>query len=149
MPHFTLQISPAGPVVKALLTVSQARRAALSAAGLPVPANQSITALVDTGASCTSVDPSIIAALALQPTGIASVITPSTGAIPHQTSQYDVGLAIPGATARDAALFFPTIAVIGAQLLQAQGFHALIGRDILDRCVLVYNGVTKLFTLAY
>jgi predicted aspartyl protease len=135
--------------VNALLGVSQARRDALTAANQSVPQAQPITALIDTGASCTSVDPSVIAALNLQPTGSASVITPSTGPTPHQTSQYDVALAIPGSTTQDAALIFPTIAVISAKLLQSQGFHALIGRDILNRCLLTYNGTTKLFTLAY
>jgi hypothetical protein len=39
--------------------------------------------------------------------------------------------------------------VITARLLQAPGFHALVGRDILDRCLFVYNGSMRLFTLAY
>src|ERR1700730_16791257 len=122
-------MGPSGPIVTAFLAVSQARRAALTPAGQPIPANQQITALVDTGASCTSVDPSVIEALNLQPTGTASVITPSTGTTPHQTDPYDVALIIP-APISQAPLVFPTIAVISSQLLQAQGFHALIGRDI-------------------
>jgi hypothetical protein len=39
--------------------------------------------------------------------------------------------------------------VIAADLLQAQGIHALIGRDILMQCVLHYNGTTGTFTLAF
>ena len=136
-------------MVTALFAVSEARRAALAAAGQPVPQPQRTTALIDTGASCTSVDPSVIIALNLQPTGSVSLITPSTGQTPHQTSEYDIALAIPGASPQDPFLVFPTIAVISAELLQAQGFHALIGRDILNRCVLIYNGTIGFFTLAY
>ncbi len=136
-------------MLTAYLGVSQARRAALIAANQPIPLLQQITSLIDTGASCTSVDPSVIAALNLQPTGSASVLTPSTGMTPHQTSQYDVALMIPGPNAQAAPLIFQTVAVISAQLLQAQGFHALIGRDILNRCLPEYNGTLGVFTLAY
>jgi hypothetical protein len=38
--------------------------------------------------------------------------------------------------------------VISSELLAAQGIHALIGRDILSRCVLMYNGAA-FFTIAY
>jgi hypothetical protein len=66
-----------------VLGVSKPRRDALVAAGQTVPPTQRITALLDTGASCTTVDPSVITALNLQPTGIASVITPTTGTVPR------------------------------------------------------------------
>lgn len=46
-------------------------------------------------------------------------------------------------------LIFQTIPVIAADLLEAQGFHALIGRDILSRCLFSYNGEVGIFTLAY
>jgi aspartyl protease len=120
---------------------------ALVAAQQPIPPAQPIDALVDTGADCTTVDPSVVRALNLQPTGSVSIITPSTGSTPYQTDEYDVGLYLPGPTA--PALVFPTIPVITAHLWHAQGFHALIGRDILDRCLFVYNGDMQLFTLAY
>jgi len=150
LPHFTLQIGPDGPIVNALLEVSQARRDALIAANQQAPALQRITALIDTGASCTSVDPSVIGTLNLQPTGSVSVFTPSTGATPHHTNQYDVLLMIPGPTpAHSDALIFRTIGVIELPLLQAQGFHALIGRDILNRCLFIYNGSMGFFTLGY
>ena len=43
---------------------------------------------------------------------------------------------------------FPTIAVTNSDL-SIQGLQALIGRDILDRCILIYNGTQEFFTLAY
>jgi hypothetical protein len=30
-----------------------------------------------------------------------------------------------------------------------QGFHALLGRDILQQCQVTYNGLAGFFTLAY
>ncbi len=147
MAHFTLQSSPNGPILNALVAVSQARATALTAAGREVPNAVPVFALVDTGASCTCVDPSVLENLRLTPTGNVSVNTPSTGATPHSADQYDVALIIPAANG--PALVFQTIPVVSSDLFQAQGFHALIGRDILNRCVLVYNGNMGQFTLAF
>jgi hypothetical protein len=46
-------------------------------------------------------------------------------------------------------LIFPTVAIVASELLGAQGFHALIGRNILSQCLFHYNGAMGLFTLAY
>lgn len=147
MPHFTLQVGPNGPIVNAFVAVSQGRTAALTAAGQPIPKPAPIFALVDTGASCTCVDPSVLHGLKLTPTGSISVNTPSTGSTPHETYQYDVALVIPAPSG--PPLVFQTIPVVAADLLEAQGFHALIGRDILSRCFFSYNGEVGIFTLAY
>lgn len=149
MPHFTLQIGSSGPIVTAYVVVSKARAAALLAASQPVPAPQRILALIDTGASCTCIEPAVVQALGLTPTGSIPIHTPSTAGTPHVAQQYDVGLVIPGAEAADPELFFDTVPVTGTELLDGQGFHALIGRDILSRCFFVYNGTRGFFTLAY
>lgn len=133
----------------AYISVSAARRDALIAAGQPVPDPERITALIDTGASGTCVDPSILQALALTPTGVATVNTPSTGSKPHIADQYDVLLVVPGALQTHEPLVIPNMPVISAELLVAQGFHALIGRDVLSMCLLEYNGPTRSFSLAY
>lgn len=135
-------------MVNAMLAVSDARRQALVAAGQPVPPFVPIRALLDTGASVTCVDPTVIAALGLSVTGTAQMITPSTGATPHTAPQYDASLAIPAAV-NQPALIFPTIAIVASELLGAQGFHALIGRNVLSQCLFHYNGAMGLFTLAY
>jgi hypothetical protein len=132
----------------AFLTVSEARRDALLQASLPVPDAVRVSALVDTGASCTCVDPSFMAKLGLTPTGSVPVNTPSTGGTPHVAHQYDAGLIVPGALQDHTPLIFPTIAIVSAELL-VQGIDALIGRDILSNCVLNYNGTAGYFTLAY
>ena len=146
MPHFTLQVGPNGPLVNAFVAVSQARTAALTAVGEEIPKPAPVHSLVDTGASCSCVDPSVLEGLKLTPTGSISVNTPSTGATPHETYQYDVALVVPAPGG--PPLIFQTIPVIAADLLP-QGFQALIGRDILSRCFFAYNGDAGIFTLAY
>lgn len=147
MPHFTLQVGPSGPILQAFVTASQPRVAALQAAGQAAPPPVLIRALVDTGANCTCVDPSVLSTLSLTPTGKAKVNTPTTGATPIETDQYDIGLLIPSPTG--PPLVLPTIPAVASELLIAQGFHALIGRDILVRCFFVYNGAVQTFTLAF
>lgn len=150
MPHFTLQVTPGGgPILNGYIGVSQAKRGALLAANQAIPNLVQIRGLVDAGASGTCVDPSVLTALGLIPTGSVTVNTPSTGAQPHTADQYDVSLMIPGAIPTHAALIINNLPVMCAELLVAQGFHALIGRDILAHCLFAYNGTTNLFTLAY
>lgn len=149
MPYFTRQVAPNGSLLLiAYIGVSQARHNALTQAGQPVPGVVQVQAMVDTGASCCCVDPSVLAQLALSPTGSSPVNTPTTGNSPAIADQYDVSITIPSAQ-NLAPLFHHTIPVLRAELLQVQGFHVLIGRDVLQGCLLNYDGRTGLFTLAY
>ena len=147
MPHFTLPIAAAGPVLTARFTVSEARAAALVAAGMELPHAPAATALLDTGASCTCVDPSILEALGLTPKGEADVLTPSTTEGPERADEYDCGLFIFAETAANPYIV-RNIPVL-ASPLQQQGIDAIIGRDVLAKCVLVYNGSTSRYTLAF
>jgi hypothetical protein len=149
VPHFTLPIdAAAGPLVTAFVGVSQARGQALVDAGQVVPAAIPVRALVDTGASCTCVDPTVLNGLGLTPTGSVPVHTPSTGAAPHMADQYDVSFAVPGAVVGHIPLIIPAVPVTAADL-SAQRIEALIGRDILSNCIFHYNGTTGFLTLAF
>jgi hypothetical protein len=149
MPHFTLQISPQGAIMNAYISISDGRKMALASAGMTIPNEVLVHALVDTGASATCVDPSVLQALALTPTGSTMVRTPSTGNQPVPFDQYDVSLGVPPASAQQLPLYIGTLPVICTELLTSQGFHVLVGRDVLSQCLLIYNGTTNLFTLSY
>lgn len=148
MPYFTRQVAPnGGLILAATVGVSQARRTALVAANESIPNLVPVQALVDTGAGCTCVDPSVLKQLKLTPTGITSVSTPSTGANPAKVNQYDVAIIIQ--TAQNLPLLvFQNIPVVESELA-FQGFQMLLGRDILSRCLLVYDGINRIFSLAY
>ena len=75
------------------------------------------------------------------------MLTPSTGATPQEADTYDVGIMIPNG--QEVPLLFPVLAVSASELYSGQGFHALIGRDILANCLLIYNGKFPYVTIAY
>jgi hypothetical protein len=148
MPHFTITFTQGAPIINLAISVSSARRAALVALNAPIPALQNVRGLVDTGASHTCVDPTVLEALQLQPTGSVPMHTPSTAGVPMTADTYDVGLLIP-CSPLTMPFQRPTMQVTAANLLEAQGFHVLIGRDVLAECALTYNGATQLLTFAY
>jgi hypothetical protein len=118
---------------------------ALTAAGQPVPAPIPITGLIDTGASCTSIDLALLRQLGIPETGRTMVHTPSTQAsAPHCASVYDISLALAHPLMARA---FNALPVIEAQLIH-QGIQALIGRDILSHCLFVYDGQSGNFALS-
>lgn len=146
MPSLNLSIGPAGPLVTMVVGVSIPRQTAMKAAGLPVPGYVSGTFLLDTGASCTCVDPALVAPLGLVPTGSVPIQTPSTAGTLHHCNQYDVAIFLANGSA--GGFFIDAIPVIETHLA-SQGIDGLIGRDILDRCTLIYNGSAKTLSLAY
>ena len=146
MPHLSLSISPGGPIVQLRIGVSRPRAAALIAAGQGHPQPIPINGLIDTGASCTCIDSSILRQLAIPSTGIIHVHTPSTqAAAPHVANVYDISLVLvhPLMTRTWHAL-----PILESHLFH-QGIQALIGRDILAQCVLTYDGSGGNFCLCF
>lgn len=113
---------------------------------MPNPIN--IQGLIDTGASNTCVDPAVLTALGLTPTGSTMMNTPSTGAQAVPVDTYDISLVVYAAQPH-SPLIHHTIPVVCSELLASQGFHALIGRDILKSCLLMYDGQSGIFSLAF
>jgi predicted aspartyl protease len=147
VPHFTLQFQASGPQLQLFVGTSGPRQQALQQAGQTVPQPQLIIGLVDTGASTTAIDPGVIQALGVQPTGSMAILTPSTGATPAQANTYDVALVIPlGASGMTFTI--PAIQIFEAAL-SIQGIKALIGRDVLSNSLLVYDGRSNLFSFAF
>jgi hypothetical protein len=134
-------------MVLASVGVSAPRQAALLAQGIAVPPIIHVNAMVDTGATCTCIDPTILGRLGLSPTGSVPVHTPSTKGAPQLCDQYDVSLRL-SATDPNNALVRTVLPVIASDLL-IQGFEVLLGRDILSRCLLMYDGLNGLFSFAY
>jgi len=147
MPHLTLPLTAQCCAVTLYVNVSAERRAALLAAGKPLPTFVRITALVDTGASCTAIDSDQLLPLALMPTEVAHVHTPSTSGQAAQLPQYDVTLGITHPSGNN--LIIETVPIIAIPNFQRAGISALVGRDVLANCLFIYNGTEKSFTLGF
>jgi hypothetical protein len=147
MPHFTLTYGPIGPLIHAYIGVSTPRVAALVLAGKPTPQPIVVKALVDTGASNTVVDQSVITALGLAPRRIAKTITPTTGAAPHKCYTYDVSIHVPLGTA--TSLFSKMAWEVTCLDLKHQGFEVILGRDVLAEGIFVYDGKAGTFAMAF
>lgn len=147
MPSINASIQPNGPLLSCLIGLSLPRVQALMAANQVVPPGVIGTFLIDTGASCTCVDPDFIKPLGLQPTGRTNIMTPSTQpGTPHSCEQFDISLFIPdGAQGGHLVGALPIITTH----LRSQGIEGLIGRDVLNACTLIYNGSAGIVTLAY
>ena len=148
MPHFTLQIAPNGPIVLAAVMVSAPRMEMLRSTNLSVPDPQRISALIDTGASISGVDPTVLSALSLTPTGTADVVSTTSGSAGVTVPTYDVCIGIYAAREGDLHFVSDTIQVTAVDM-SSRGFKALIGTDVLSKCILHYNGADGFFTLAY
>lgn len=151
MPHFTRQIIQTGPILDVHIGVSRARRDILVETGQPVPRAVRIQGLVDTGASGTCIDGTIPRTLGLPPrTQGGTILTPSTGSTPVPVNLYDVSLIIPPGQRGETPHIVPNLLVSTQDIAsQEQGYQALIGRDVLARCLLVYNGALGRYTLAF
>jgi hypothetical protein len=146
MPHLSLPFSAGAPIVDLLIGVSKPRADALKLAGHPIPPQIPIRALIDTGASCTGIDLTILKTLGVPSTGTIPCHTPSTKRDkPHDANQYDIGLVLVHTLLMRS---FHALPVIDAKL-NHQGIKAIVGRDILSHCLFTYDGQTQNFCLAF
>jgi hypothetical protein len=130
-----------GPRIVIEIAVPDAVAAQIVAAGGTIPQPVVGSALIDTGASNTSIDAAVGTALALQVMNTILVSTPS-GQTPHHV--YPVKLAFPG-THLPLIPFQP---VTGVQLAN-QGLIALLGRDFLSGKMLHYDAAYSTVTLSW
>jgi hypothetical protein len=157
MPSLRVPLTtPNGARVKVRIGLSRALVIALRQAAQPIPQSVDVEALLDTGAQCTCLDPSVIAQASLPALGTGFVVAPGTAAVPIPGlggvsigSQYSAGLSVlhPSGRATDH-LVIPAMPV-EVLPLSALGYDALLGRDVLGSCVLVYDGPGGSVTLAY
>ncbi len=142
MRSLTGRIEPKGPFlfVTAMQTTQYVERA--KAAGITPTAPMNVRALVDTGASSSALDATVIQSLNLIQTGRTQVHTPSGYG---ERDQFDVSLFF-GSVPGDVKSF--TVSIISSDLA-SEGFLAILGWDILRHCILTCDGPKGTFRLDY
>jgi predicted aspartyl protease len=147
MPNLTIGIDPGGrPIISLYVSAGAAEAAFRREEGYAVEPPIAVLALIDTGAGTSLIEESILKELGLEPVGDITLHTASTGVAPVVSDMYAVELSLAGET---MGLLATDLQVVAAKDLGGLSVEVLLGRDILKRCLLVYNGHAGLFTLAF
>ncbi len=137
-----------GAVVTVLIGPDEVRSRLLRKLGFAVPEPVAVSAIIDTGAEITGIAPRVFRAIDLTPVATTSLLTPSTPfGEPHQTDVYMVGLTLASAT---GSYRIPTLRAVATDCFRpGENAEALIGLDVLNRCVFEYAGIHGTFRLAF
>jgi hypothetical protein len=127
-----------GPAIDIQIQPVLAAQEAMRADGEEVP-SVSVKALIDTGASGTLIQTSIVGTLGLDWIGTVLLTTPSTTK-PLVRYEYRVRIVL------SETIAFETDAVEGD--LIGQNIQCLIGRDVLEYVVFTYDGPNSRFSIA-
>jgi hypothetical protein len=143
MPHFTLPIDPDGLALSVLIGPDSTQMLKAQAAGLPFPAPLPARALIDSACDRTAVATRILNGLGLSPYGSASTQTAGGSVI---VNLYTVSLSVQHP---DGPLLAVQPCLDVTEFLHAPpNVDVLLGRDVLEECLLMIDGPEKRFTLA-
>jgi predicted aspartyl protease len=126
-----------GPIIEVSVVPPKPVVELLEKEGKQIPSVKAI-ALIDTGASSTCISQIIVDKLKLIPFDVQTVLTDGGES---QQLLYDIGIVLP--------ITQPNVLTVQSPCadLTKQPFQILLGRDILSKCTLFYNGFDNSFTL--
>jgi hypothetical protein len=149
MPVIRGSLTPAdGPLVQVRIGLSRPVQIARQQAGQVTPAPLVVTALLDTGAECTCIEQALVPRLALplHTTGLTNI--PALGGVTGSL-RYTAGVTLMHPSGKHGQHLVVQALAVTAVSLGAFGVDAVIGRDVLAQCVLIYDGAAGTFTLTY
>jgi hypothetical protein len=146
MPVLAGSLNEHGAVVDLLVGVHEERRAMLQKHGMPVPPRTRIPAQLDPGSSFSAIAPQILRDLGIDPIYDVLVRIPSTSDAPQTFRQTPVSLVL---DCPRGEMHLPLVMVIESFFAPDEGIQAMLGRDVLEHCLLVYDGIHRTFTLAF
>lgn len=142
MPSFTTQVPNlhgVGPVVEVRLAVGTIIEEVLRQNNQAIPTPLPVLSMIDTGATGTVIQESLINQLNLNPVGATLITTPSSTNV--QCYEYLMRILFPNNVVVET--------VVIAAPLQGQHIQCLIGRDVLRHGVFIYTGYIDTFTLSF
>ena len=147
MRRLTIPIGPAGPLVDVEIGVTTLLRATLIRNGLSPPPSVRVAMLVDTGASHTFIAAHQLASLNLSPIDSLPYHTASTEGVAAQCDVYPVSLTL-GSLADQNLCRWDPFEIMATTFIDRQ-HHGLLGRDVLSKVQLEWNGRTGLLVMSY
>jgi len=128
-----------GAIIQVTIQQPVSVAARLKGEGRQVPDPFRALAMVDTGASITAIERTVAERLGLLQTGVAPVAG-VTGVAEQPVYAASLGFLSPSFT-------LDPWSMIGSPIGR-QGFHVLLGRDVLQRLRLIYDGASGAFSLS-
>lgn len=142
-----LVIGSSGAVAEARISLTNMQRRLFVAAGRqPCPA-QTVQLVVDTGASHSFVDESVMRTLGIPPSNSYRFHSASTRGVPDQCMAYSVDLQL-GAMAHSNAVHIHSLEIMAGTFL-GELYQGLLGRDVLNRMHLGWRGPSGEAVLEY
>jgi predicted aspartyl protease len=145
--RLTVKIGPIGALVDVEIGITDLRRLAHIRAKIKPPTPVRVTMLVDTGASHTFIDETALASLLLTPRDTVEYHSASTRGSPDRCNVYDVDLRL-GSMAEQNVISFDPLEIMATPFVDHR-HQGLLGRDVLSRVQLVWNGPTARVELLY
>jgi hypothetical protein len=148
MPTITASLLSEGALVDVLFGLPHTMVQTLRQQLQPIPQARQVRALIDTGAEATCLDPSVLRHLALPLDSLQLANMPAVAGL-TLTKQYRASVTLLHSSGDARQHFVATELLICELPLGVLGYHAVIGRDMLDELRFVYDGPGKTFTLEY
>jgi hypothetical protein len=145
MAQLRLPITKDGPILSVAIGITGAQMAALQASGKPIPAPLVLRGVADTGTDITAVKVSQLQQLGITPTASS---TTQTASGQFRVDLFDISLMVPGATASAGPIVVRPLLTITELAESVPDVDLLLGRDILDECLFIYDGPGGQFLLA-
>jgi predicted aspartyl protease len=144
LPIFTSKVADlfaAGPGIQISVGPSRELIHVFRGLGARVPSPHLVSALIDTGAHSTVLNPEVISHLGIRPVGVAAIVTPSTTAA-LTCNRYHINVHF------SEHFVIENVFAIEAPM-GGVPYQCLIGRDILRLATLIYAGQRNEFTLDF
>lgn len=138
-------LAQVGPLLQVEVSIPSALEQHLAAQNQPIPAPITGWALIDTGATRSCVDTKTITQLGLKPIGVTQM---GTARGPVKQHLYPAKFRFPG---EELEIEFSSVVGVNltGQSVAGRDLIVLLGRDVLSRCILIYNGPGGFFTLGF
>ena len=148
MPSLILPIEAEGALVEIEVGWAKARAQAARLAGQPIPPPLQLRALIDTGAATACLDSAYVRQLGLPLGGLALANVPALGGAMF-ASEHDAHVTVLHPSGQHALNLVVTDLLVLDLDLGALGYQALLGRDVLAGCRMLYDGPADRFMLRY
>jgi hypothetical protein len=139
------QLEKFGPLIRVEISITDSLKRTYQLLNIPVPPPIRGLGVIDTGAYSSGVDKDILARFGVQPTGTREITSAGTKG---DLDVFPVKINFPTTTMNRA--LEEAIAIYPMNTTYKNSpVIALIGREVLRDCVLIYNGKTGIYTLTH